>query len=161
LSVAEIVEQSKSTYPSQELTKNQVYHHLPILIDAGIVIKYGTIETGKRKTDYYRRTAKAFSLHVFSNDNIQMKKLLKEKLGGLMKKLDPSRIEELSKLVYALEEMRNKYTREAYSIVGEDITSLSACSDFEWLVWILSLADEKLSSVAGKIRKIVFSVDSE
>ena len=38
---------------------------------------------------------------------------------------------------------------------------LNACSDFEWLVWILSLADEKLSSIADKIRKIVLTVKSE
>ncbi|MFX1577834.1 MAG: hypothetical protein ACFFCF_11795, partial [Promethearchaeota archaeon] len=40
LSVSEIVKQSKQVGVAG-LTRNQVYHHLPGLIDAGYVIKFG------------------------------------------------------------------------------------------------------------------------
>ena len=161
MSVAEIVEQSKRIPPSKKLTKNQVYHHLPILIDAGIVIKYGTIESGKRNTDYYRRTANAFSLHCYSCEDDNIKNMVKEKLGDLIKRLNPNKMDELSELVFSLEATRDKYTKQAYTIVGGDITTLNACSDFEWLVWILSLADEKLPKIAEKIREIVQTAEEE
>ncbi len=60
MSVVEIVKASVDPEKNESLTKNQVYHHLPALIEAGLVIKYGTVTTGKRTTDYYRRTAKGF-----------------------------------------------------------------------------------------------------
>ena len=53
LSVVEIVKYSEKIDPSNVLSKNQVYHHLPKLIEGGYVIKYGTVTTGKRTTDYY------------------------------------------------------------------------------------------------------------
>lgn len=61
LSVTEIVRLSKIKTPEiQPLTKSQVYHHLPLLVDFGYVIKYGTVTKGKRVTEYYRRTAQIF-----------------------------------------------------------------------------------------------------
>ncbi|MGQ4871506.1 MAG: hypothetical protein ACP6IT_06700, partial [Candidatus Thorarchaeota archaeon] len=51
LSVIEIVKLSAEDEEVEEITKNQVYHHLPKLIEAGYVIKYGTVTTGKRTTD--------------------------------------------------------------------------------------------------------------
>ena len=45
-----------------EISKNQVYHHLPKLEEAGYVVHYGTVTTGKRTTDYWRRTAMGFVL---------------------------------------------------------------------------------------------------
>ena len=52
LSVMEIVELSpKCCAEAESISKNQVYHHLPKLIEHGYVIKYGTIKKGKRSTD--------------------------------------------------------------------------------------------------------------
>jgi predicted ArsR family transcriptional regulator len=63
LSVLEIVKLSvECCGPDIEISKNQVYHHLPKLEEEGYVIKYGTVTTGKRTTDYWRRTAKGFVL---------------------------------------------------------------------------------------------------
>ena len=63
LSVLEIVKLSTECCgPDVEITKNQVYHHLPTLEKYGYVIKFGTVTTGKRTTDYWRRTAKGFLL---------------------------------------------------------------------------------------------------
>lgn len=78
LSVSEIVRLSEDTTPEiTPLTKSQVYHHLPILIDLGYVIKYGTVRTGKRVTDYFKRVAKIFIFNILpgvtqkqKNDNV-------------------------------------------------------------------------------------------
>jgi len=63
LSVLEIVTQSvECCGPEIDISKNKVYHHLPILEEDGYVVKYGTVTSGKRTTDYWRRTAKGFIL---------------------------------------------------------------------------------------------------
>ncbi len=64
LSVVEIANLSKNKeYSDSPITKSQVYHHLNKLIENKYVIKYGTVKTGKRTTDFYYRTSKIF---VFS-----------------------------------------------------------------------------------------------
>jgi len=65
LSVRDIANLSESCqFHKKPITTSQVYHHLSKLIEYGFVIKYGTLTTGKRTTDYYRRTAK---LLIFAN----------------------------------------------------------------------------------------------
>ena len=64
LSVVEIANLSKDPeYSDTPITKSQVYHHLTKLIESEYVVKYGTVTTGKRTTDYYLRTGQTF---VFS-----------------------------------------------------------------------------------------------
>ena len=61
LSIVELARLSGDpTYVEKPITKSQVIHHLPIMIDHRYVIKYGTLKTGKRSTDYYRRTSEIF-----------------------------------------------------------------------------------------------------
>ncbi len=61
LSIVELARLSKDKeYVDKPITKSQVIHHLPILIEHGYVVKYGTVKKGKRSTDYYRRTSKVF-----------------------------------------------------------------------------------------------------
>ena len=55
---------SDKSYTEKPITKSQVIHHLPKLIEHGFVIKYGTLKSGKRSTDYYRRTSDLF---IFSS----------------------------------------------------------------------------------------------
>ena len=76
LSVVEMIKLAE-TYDDIEITKNQVYHHLPKLIEGGYVVKFGTVTTGKRTTDYYRRTAKGFVLTV--GEFVVDQKLMKQK----------------------------------------------------------------------------------
>ena len=57
LSVSEIVSLSEVDKEKEPLTRNQVYHHIPKLIEGGYIINYGTKTTGKRTTTYYQRTA--------------------------------------------------------------------------------------------------------
>ncbi|MFW9918616.1 MAG: hypothetical protein ACFFED_03385 [Candidatus Thorarchaeota archaeon] len=70
LSVSEIVKISKTFEEGKNpLTKSQVYHHLPILIEYSYVVHYGSVSTGKRSTDYYRRTANLFIFESFPRDD--------------------------------------------------------------------------------------------
>ncbi len=82
LSVSEIVKISKNFEEGKNpLTKSQVYHHLPILIDGDYVIHYGTISTGKRTTEYYRRTAEIF---IFESYPAKDKKKLRESMACII-----------------------------------------------------------------------------
>jgi len=61
LSIVELAKLSANqAYVEKPITKSQVIHHLPILIEHGYVVKYGTLKSGKRSTDYYRRTSELF-----------------------------------------------------------------------------------------------------
>ena len=65
LSLVELARLSKDPkYADKPITKSQVIHHLPILIEHGYVIKYGTVKVGKRSTDYFRRRSELF---LFAN----------------------------------------------------------------------------------------------
>lgn len=65
LSIVELARLSNDPkYAEKPITKSQVIHHLPVLIEHGYVIKYGTVTVGKRTTDYYRRKSNLF---LFAN----------------------------------------------------------------------------------------------
>ncbi|MFW9909861.1 MAG: hypothetical protein ACFFEF_14940 [Candidatus Thorarchaeota archaeon] len=70
LSVVELVRISKD--PDNDIesfSMSQAYHHLSKLIEHGFVVRYGTITTGKRTTDYYRRSARTFILERLPGDS--------------------------------------------------------------------------------------------
>ncbi|MHA2424633.1 MAG: hypothetical protein ACXAEF_07580, partial [Candidatus Thorarchaeota archaeon] len=78
LSVSDIVNVSKTFEDgTNSLTKSQVYHHLPKLIEYDYVILYGTVRKGKRNTDYYSRTAELFIFESYPGDD---KKEIRKKL---------------------------------------------------------------------------------
>ncbi|MHA1908390.1 MAG: hypothetical protein ACW98Y_13910 [Candidatus Thorarchaeota archaeon] len=83
LSVSDIVNVSKEFEEGKNpLTKSQVYHHLPKLMEYDYVIHYGTVRKGKRDTDYYRRTAELFIFESFPGDS---KKEMRKKIVEVVK----------------------------------------------------------------------------
>ncbi|MHA1949430.1 MAG: hypothetical protein ACXAAO_01715 [Candidatus Thorarchaeota archaeon] len=163
LSVVEIVKQSpECCVDGEEVTKNQVYHHLPILIKYGYVIKYGTVTTGKRTTDYYRRTAKGFMLTKGAWGTEE--KRIREKLEGYTEKmletfnLDVSeeKREELLELSIKRAKMQHEWRTKIAEMVSLDVANKEILSMYEMLLDYYSVGSKEYMDVIYRIREILF-----
>ena len=76
-----------------------------------------------------------------------------EKLGEFVKRIAPKKVEKVTELVYQLENIRDNYTDQVFNIIQGDITTLDAYHDYDWLLWILSLENEELLTIAKEIRE--------
>ncbi len=162
LSVVEIVKKSGVHEDIEDITKNQVYHHLPKLIDAGFIIKFGTITTGKRTTDYYRRTAKGFVLTtgMLMHDEKHMRKKLSKYTERMMKVFDLDLTEEQQKM---LEDLRYKIfmmqydgrSKVAAKIKG-DIADKEVLDMYEFLIHIHAIRNDEYVDLHKQITKLIF-----
>jgi len=166
LSVVEMVRQSPDCcYEGEEITKNQIYHHLPILIKYGYVIKYGTVTTGKRTTDYYRRTAKGFMLTKGAWGTEEQR--IREKLTGYTDKmletfnikLSKEKREKLLELSVKRAQMQYKWRSKIAEMVKLDIATKETLSMYEMLLDYYSVGSEEYMDVIQGIRKILFPED--
>ncbi len=166
LSVVEMVRQSPDCcYEGEEITKNQIYHHLPILIKYGYVIKYGTVTTGKRTTDYYRRTAKGFMLTKGTWGTEEQR--IREKLTGYTDKmletfnitLSKEKREKLLELSVKRAQMQYKWRTKIAEMVKLDIATKETLSMYEMLLDYYSVGSEEYMDVIQGIRKILFPDD--
>ncbi|MFW9927034.1 MAG: hypothetical protein ACFFDM_09720 [Candidatus Thorarchaeota archaeon] len=166
LSVVEIVKLSPSCcYDGEEITKNQVYHHLPILIENGYVIKYGTVTTGKRTTDYYRRTAKGFMLTKGAWGTEEQR--IREKLKGFTEKmletfnldLSEEKRKELLDLSVKRTQMQYKWRSKIAEMVSLDVANKEILSMYEMLLDYYSIGFKEYMDVIYRIRKILFPED--
>ncbi len=166
LSVVEMVRQSPDCcYEGEEITKNQIYHHLPILIKYGYVIKYGTVTTGKRTTDYYRRTAKGFMLTKGAWGTEEQR--IREKLTGYTDKmletfnikLSKEKREKLLELSVKRAQMQYKWRTKIAEMVKLDIATKETLSMYEMLLDYYSVGSEEYMDVIQGIRKILFPED--
>lgn len=165
MSVVEIVKASTGDKNADGFTKNQVYHHLPTLIDAGFVIKYGTVTTGKRTTDYYRRTAKGFIIATkpATKDEKAVRKDVSEKMERALSvfKLDvpDDRKQELIELVARLAIMETSWRAKVGKLVREDIADSDIIDMYDWLLDIFGEGSEEYTGLKRKIREILFPAD--
>ncbi|MFW9870818.1 MAG: hypothetical protein ACFFFO_07665 [Candidatus Thorarchaeota archaeon] len=163
LSVVEIVKMSPDCcYDGEEITKNQVYHHLPILIENGYVIKYGTVTTGKRTTDYYRRTAKGFMLTKGAWGTEE--KRIREKLGSFTEKmletfnldLSEEKRKELLDLSVKRTQMQYEWRSKIAEMVSLDVANKEILNMYEMLLDYYSVGFKEYMDVIYRIREILF-----
>ncbi|MGD2072592.1 MAG: helix-turn-helix transcriptional regulator [Candidatus Thorarchaeota archaeon] len=162
MSVVEIVKMSQEHEEIEEISKNQVYHHLPILIDAGYIVKYGTVTTGKRTTDYYRRTSRGFVLPKYTTT--QNKKMLKQKYTKLFQRmvnafdlgLTDEDVQELVKLRLNLFELEEDSRNKLVDLVRSDVADDALLDMYEWLVGIHSAGKKEYYDKVLEIHKFLF-----
>ena len=163
LSVVEIVKKSpECCSDGEEVTKNQVYHHLPILVKYGYVIKYGTVTTGKRTTDYYRRTAKGFMLTKGAWGT--EKKRIREKLEGFTDKmletfnldLSKEKRAELIDLSVKRTQLQHEWRTKIAEMVSLDVANKEILNMYEMLLDYYSVGSKEYMDTIYKIRNILF-----
>ncbi len=166
LSVVEIVKQSpECCIQGEEITKNQVYHHLPKLIEYGYVIKYGVVTKGKRSTDYYRRTARGFMLTTGAWGTEE--KRIREKLEGFTDKMletfnlkiPKQQREELIELSVKRAKMQHAWRTKIANMVNLDIATKETLSMYEMLLDYYSVGSKEYMDIINRIREILFPND--
>ncbi len=166
LSVVEIVKLSpKCCADGEEITKNQLYHHLPKLIEYGYVIKYGTVTKGKRSTDYYRRTARGFMLTTGAWGTEE--KRIRQKMEGFTEKmletfninLSKEKREELIELSVKRAQMQHEWRTKIAEMVNLDIASKETLSMYEMLLDYYSVGSKEYMDTIFRIREILFPKD--
>lgn len=163
MSVVEMVKSSAENKEIEEITKNQVYHHLPKLIEAGFVIKYGTVTTGKRTTDYYRRTAKGFVL-VEGALSAANEKILREKSEYIIDKMtntfnikiSDEEKKELTRLRFEAFKKELESRKHIMELIKSDVADKEVLDLFEFLIDIYALGSEKYIDLHKRMRAILF-----
>jgi DNA-binding transcriptional ArsR family regulator len=160
LSVHEIIKASKKSDSYDELTKNQIYHHLPLLVDGGFVAKHGIVTKGKRSTDYYRRTAGNFVTFGLHYDPEKYSPAIRKEIEETLPvfKLDLSKDEKktLTELVVHAEVMRLKWAGKIEDLVVEDIADNKPIEMFERLLWIYATGNKEFLETLSEIRSLIF-----
>ena len=163
LSVLEIVKQSKACCgEDEEISKNQVYHHLPKLIEGGFVIKYGTITTGMRTTDYYRRTAKGFVLTTAMTNawDEQIEKKLREfndyMIDNFNLEISDKDRKRLHELGIKRTRMQSEWRTKIAEMVKVDVADKKVLQMYEMLLDYYSMGSQEYIDTLLEIRKILF-----
>ncbi|MHA1904973.1 MAG: hypothetical protein ACXABL_11110 [Candidatus Thorarchaeota archaeon] len=165
LSVVEIVKMSDPEKCDEEcglITKNQVYHHLPKLIEAGYVIKYGTVTTGKRTTDYYRRTSKGFVITTreFGKDAKVIKEKTTDYTDRMLRVFDLSITEEQRKELIDLQiqsyNIQSKARPEIAALIKGDVAEKKVLDMYEFLLQMHSLGSKEYMKLQHRIHDILF-----
>lgn len=166
LSVSEIVKQSKQS-GGKRLTRNQVYHHLPGLISAGYVIKYGVVTTGKRTTDYFRRTANSF---VLTEDTPAVdEKWKKERLALDLDYIErvfgfdipKKKKEELIDLGTSMWKMQDEVARNILRNLRADLVDTRTLGLYDWLLELFMLGAEEYVQMGQQMRELLLSTKKE
>lgn len=163
LSVLEIVKLSTDCCgPDVEISKNQVYHHLPKLEEEGYVAKYGTVTTGKRTTDYWRRTAKGFVLTkgewVGGSGTYakKMKPFVEKMLETFDLKLSESEKKEVLELMVANRVMQLEWRTKIAELVTGDVADKMVLDQYETLVDYYAMGSKDYVDNIMRIREILF-----
>lgn len=163
LSVLEIVNQSTLCCGSDvTITKNQVYHHLPTLESGGYVVKYGTVTTGKRTTDYWRRTAKGFVLT--KGEWIGSAKTIGQKMAPYVETMlqnfdlnvPKDKEKELLELFTKRAVMQSEWRTKIANLVRGDVADKKILEMYEMLLDYYSLGSEDYMKTIMQIREILF-----
>ena len=163
LSVLEIVTQSvECCGPEIDISKNKVYHHLPILEEEGYVVKYGTVTSGKRTTDYWRRTAKGFILtkgEWIGGSGTYTKKMtpfIETMLETFDLKVSEGQKKELLDLMVKRAVMQLEWRTKIAELVKGDVADKMILDQYETLVDYYSLGSKEYVDNIMKIRGILF-----
>ncbi|UCE11403.1 MAG: hypothetical protein JSW61_05575 [Candidatus Thorarchaeota archaeon] len=162
LSITEIVKMSEEHIDIMELSRNQVNHHLPKMIEEGFIIRYGTLKTGKRTTDYYRRAAKQYVI-TMETPNLGADFLRKRETEQIQRTLKsfnldiPSdKVKELIELRVGIELMQDKWRTKIANMVREDVTDPDVTAMYHWLLNAYSVGDSEYLKSFKRIRDILF-----
>ncbi|MFW9919326.1 MAG: hypothetical protein ACFFED_06990 [Candidatus Thorarchaeota archaeon] len=160
LSVTELIQLSNREEGYESLTKNQLYHHLPILMENGFVIEYGTVTTGKRTTKYYRRLAESFVTFGLHYGPKRFKDALRKEISGALPVFNvdksPSELEELVELLVDTEALRLKWANVIENLVQGDVTDPKAIELFEWFLWVYATGQDEYKEMLDRLRASLF-----
>ncbi|MHA1904989.1 MAG: hypothetical protein ACXABL_14265 [Candidatus Thorarchaeota archaeon] len=162
LSITEIVKMSEEHLDIMDLTRNQVNHHLPKMIREGFIIKIGTLTTGKRTTDYYRRAAKQFVI-TMETPNLGTDFLRKRETEQIQRTLrsfnldiPAKKVQELVELRVKIELMQDKWRTTIANMVREDVTEPDIVAMYHWLLDAYSIGDSEYLKAFRRVRDILF-----
>jgi DNA-binding transcriptional ArsR family regulator len=167
MSVTEIVKVSEENEQFNKVTKNQAYYHLPKLIEANFVIKYGTVETGDRTTDYYRRTARSFVLTrgriVTGQKEVRERNEKHVKLLSRVFDLGLSEEdkEKLVELLVSAEDTINKARPEMAERISGDVADKEVIDTWMWLLRLYAFGDEEWVKLQRSMHNLVFGKESQ
>lgn len=162
LSVIEIVKMSKDHKDLIDLTRNQIYHHLGVMIDSGIIEKYGTVQTGKRFTDYYRRSAKSYvlTLETPNYGDEFLRKYEANRLDKLLSmftlKLSAKQKKELLNLRVKIQKLQDKWRPMIAQMTQDDVTDREVIQFYHWLLDMYSLTSSEYIEIGKSIAEILF-----
>ncbi|MFX1264618.1 MAG: hypothetical protein ACFFCK_05215 [Promethearchaeota archaeon] len=160
LSVAEIVHLSEERWPEDPISKNQVYHHLPLLIDGGYVVRFGTVTKGKRTTDYYIRTHGGFIIATEPSDKEYAQQKARKRLEGILRsfslELDDAQKAELENLMGKSLHIWLGASEEITAMVTGDVADKSLIEAYNWLLDVYAADNPEYIKLMKKIRKIIF-----
>jgi len=167
LSVLEIVTQSvECCGPEIDISKNKVYHHLPILEEDGYVVKYGTVTSGKRTTDYWRRTAKGFILtkgEWIGGSGTYTKKMtpfIETMLETFDLNVAEGEKKELLELEVKRRVMQLEWRTKIAELVKGDVADKMILDQYETLVDYYSMGSKEYVDNIMRIREILFPDES-
>jgi hypothetical protein len=167
LSVNEIVNMSKEHPDIQELTRNMVNHHLPRMIEAGFVRRYGTLRTGKRTTEYYQRVARQYVLTMetphFGSEFLLTQESLRIDRTLQAFKIDLAEAEkkELVDLLVKCELLKDKWRKDIAALVREDVTEPEVVNMYHWLLDAYATGSREYAQLFNRIREILFKDNLE
>lgn len=163
LSVLEIVKLSTDCCgPDVDISKNQVYHHLPKLEEEGYVIKYGTITTGKRTTDYWRRTSKGFVLtkgEWIGGSGTLAKKMtpfVEKMLETFDLKVPEDKRKDLIERITQKTVMQAQWRTKIAELVKGDVADKMVLEQYQTLVDFYAMGSKEYVDNIMKIREILF-----
>ncbi len=163
LSVVEIVRLSIDCCGSDiDISKNQVYHHLPKLEEEGYVAKYGTVTTGKRTTDYWRRTAKGFVLtkgEWIGGSGTYTKKMtpfIEKMLETFDLNVVKGERKELLELMVKKNVMQSEWRTKIAELVKGDVADKMILDQYETLVEYYAMGSKEYVDNIMRIREILF-----
>jgi DNA-binding transcriptional ArsR family regulator len=164
LSVNEIIKISNENNGFEPLTKNQIYHHMPEMIKADLVELYGVLRKGKRKTDYYRRTADnfvTFGLHYEpSKYRAAVRKETEDSLSLFNLNLSETEKQKFLDLAVQSELMKLEGATAVEKLVSDDITESKAVEMLDWFLWIYASGREDYCRLINQVREIIFKEPS-
>ncbi|MDF1538542.1 MAG: hypothetical protein P1Q69_06535 [Candidatus Thorarchaeota archaeon] len=162
LSVTEIVRMSEEHLDILTITRNQVNHHLQKMIDEEFLIHFGTLTTGKRTTDYYRRVAKQYVI-TMETPNLGEDFLRKRETGRLQRtlglfniELSKEEINELIEIRVKLELMQDKWRTKIAGMIQNDVTDPEITDTYHWMLEAYSIGSDEYLKLFRRFREILF-----
>ncbi len=162
LSVNEIVNMSKEHADIKELTRNMVNHHLPRMVEAGFVRRYGTLRAGRRTTDYYQRVAKWYVLTMetphFGSEFLLTQETLRidRTLQTFRIDLGESEKKELAGLLVKCELLKDRWRKSVAALVRDDVTEPEVVNMYHWLLDAYATGSKEYMQLFSRIREILF-----
>lgn len=162
LSVIEIVKVSKQHDDILTLTRNKVNHHLPKLVSKQYVHLFGTVTTGKRITQYFRRAAKQYV--VTMETPYYNKKWLEKRESARLErtlrafdiKLTENEKRELSRLLTKSELLKDNWRAKIANLARGDVTEPNITDMYHWLIDAYAIGSQEYLDIHQRIREILF-----